>query len=224
MVDTKERVAFMLEWKRRFALAAWIGFLALVGCSGGGSSQPTPSKSRYTFSPASIAGTVNRGNLVRSSDNWCWRNPLPTGNNVRAIWGSEADDVWAVGDGGTILHWDGSAWMRVSSGTTIGLSGVWGSGANDVWALGGGGTILNWDGGAWIPVSSGTTNALSGVWGSGADDVWAVGGGGTILHWDGSAWIRVSSGTASGLGAVWGSGASDVWAVGNGGTILERRR
>ena len=94
----------MLEWKRRFALATWSGLLAFLGCSGGGSNQPTPSKASYTFGPASIAARVNGGNLVRSSDNWCWRNPLPTGNNVRAIWGSEADDVWAVGSGGTILE------------------------------------------------------------------------------------------------------------------------
>jgi hypothetical protein len=49
----------MLEWKRRFALATWFGLLALLGCSGGGSNQPTQSKASNTFSPASIAATVN---------------------------------------------------------------------------------------------------------------------------------------------------------------------
>jgi hypothetical protein len=121
----------MLEWKRRFALATWVGLLALLGCSSGGSNQPTPSKDSKTFSPASIAATVNGGNLVCSADNWCWRNPLPQGNWLGAIWGSGASDVWAVGGLGTILHWDGSAWTSVSSGTTNGLSGVWGSGASD---------------------------------------------------------------------------------------------
>ena len=58
----------MLEWKRRFALSTWFGLLAFLGCSGGGSNQPTPSKASYTFSPASIAGTVNDGNLVCSAD------------------------------------------------------------------------------------------------------------------------------------------------------------
>jgi len=67
----------MLGWKRCFALATWIGLLASLGCSGGGSVQPAPSKASYTFSPASIAATVNGGNLVCSADNWCWRNPLP---------------------------------------------------------------------------------------------------------------------------------------------------
>ena len=49
----------MLEWKRRFALATWFGLLALAGCGAGGTNQSTPSKASYTFSPASIAATVN---------------------------------------------------------------------------------------------------------------------------------------------------------------------
>src|SRR5215472_15292457 len=142
---------------------------------------------------------------------------LPT-NALYGVWGSEASDVWAVGDGGAILHWDGSAWMPVPSGTTDTLLGVWGSGASDVWAVGLDGTIFHWDGIAWTSVSSGTS--LTGVWGSEASDVWAVGGSGTILHWDGSAWTGVSSGTTNKLNSVWGSGASDVWAVGRFGTIL----
>jgi hypothetical protein len=131
-----------------------------------------------------------------------------------------------MGSVGTILHWDGSAWTSVSSGTTYYLFGVWGSGASDVWAVGGGLpgtiTILHWDGSAWTSVSIGMPNTLYGVWGSGASDVWGAGYGGTILHWDGSAWTSVSSGTTNDLRAIWGSGASDVWAVGGGGTILER--
>jgi len=47
-----------------------------------------------------------------------------------------------VGSGGTLLHWDGSVWTSVSSGTTNILYGVWGSGESDVWAVGSGGTIL----------------------------------------------------------------------------------
>jgi hypothetical protein len=92
-----------------------------------------------------------------------------------------------VGVSGTILHWDGSVWTSVSSGTTNNLWGIWGSGASDVWAVGNSdvafvGTILHWDGSAWTSVSSGTTSHLYGVWGSGPSDVWAVGDGGTILE------------------------------------------
>ncbi len=133
-----------------------------------------------------------------SADGWCWSNPLPQGNSLAAVWGSGPSDVWAVGIGGTILRWNGSAWAGVSSGTTQDLYGVWGSGPSDVWAVGWDSTIVRWNGRAWAGVSSGTTEYLLGVWGSGPSDVWAVGGEwgrGTILRWNDSAWAVVSSGT-----------------------------
>src|SRR2546426_1469877 len=39
---------------------------------------------------------------VCSSDGWCWSNPLPQGNSLYSAWGSASNDVWAVGEGGTI--------------------------------------------------------------------------------------------------------------------------
>jgi hypothetical protein len=195
-----------------------------------GSYTLTPSKAGYSFSPPSIAVTVNAANSAGqnfvststtacSADNW---SSVSSGTTavLSSVWGSGASDVWAVGAPGTILHWNGGAWSSVSSGTTAVLSSVWGSGASDVWAVGGSGTILHWNGSAWSIVSSGTTTFLYSVWGSEAGDVWAVGGSGTILHWNGSAWSSVSSATTTFLYSVWGSGASDVWAVGESGTIL----
>jgi hypothetical protein len=165
--------------------------------------------------------------LVCSVDRWCWEGPLPQGNALRGIWGAAARDLWAVGDLGTILHWDGSGWSSRPSGTTAALSAVWGSSATDAWAVGAAGTILHWNGTAWSSIPSGTTDLLSGVWGSSASDVWVVGGvftdlGATLLHWNGAAWAAVltsSTNTLPFLNAVWGSAASDVWAVGVNGAI-----
>ena len=78
------------------------------------------------------------------------------------MWGSSGSNVFAVGTGGTILHYDGSSWSAMSSGTTRSLYGVWGSSGNDVFAVGNGGTILHYDGSSWSAMSSGTTNGLSG--------------------------------------------------------------
>ena len=52
-------------------------------------------------------GTVTAGIAARvcSSGNWCWHNPLPQGNNLRAIWGTGSNDIWAAGDVGTLLHY-----------------------------------------------------------------------------------------------------------------------
>ena len=39
-----------------------------------------------------------------------------TTDNLESVWGSSGDDVFAVGGGGTILHYEGSAWSDMSSG------------------------------------------------------------------------------------------------------------
>jgi hypothetical protein len=117
---------------------------------------------------------------ICSDGNWCWQNRLPQGNWLRAIWGSDASNVWAVGDAGTILKWDGTAWSQQYSGTASSLYGVWGSDASNIWAVGDAGTILKWNGAAWSPQSSGTANILYSVWGSDASNIWAVGNAGTI--------------------------------------------
>jgi len=136
------------------------------------------------------------------------------------VWGSGPNDVFAVGHGGTILHYDGLAWSSMTSGTPYAIRGVWGSGANDVFAVDEGGTILRYAGSSWSDMGSGTTSALVGVWGSGPNEVFAVGDAGTILRYDGSAWSTMVSGTTEALDAVWCAGTNDALAVGTNGTIL----
>lgn len=38
-----------------------------------------------------------------SPDKWCWENPRPQGNTLNGLWGTDPNNVWAVGDSGTIL-------------------------------------------------------------------------------------------------------------------------
>jgi len=61
---------------------------------------------------------------IVSSSGWGWQNPLPQGNGLLGVWGSSSSNVFAVGDGGTILHYNGSAWGSMTSGTTSHLYGV----------------------------------------------------------------------------------------------------
>lgn len=57
---------------------------------------------------------------------------------LSALWGSASSDVWAVGRGGAIWHWDGAALTSSAGVTTAPLADVWGSGPADVWAVGNG--------------------------------------------------------------------------------------
>jgi len=135
------------------------------------------------------------------------------------VWGSSENDIFAVGSGGAILHYDGTTWVEMQSGTAEDLNAVWGVSAQDVVAVGAGGVILRFDGVSWNPMNGGSTAALTDVWGSSAGDFVAVGGGGSIFHYDGSKWTAVPSPAVNGLIAVWGAAKDDIFAVGEYGTI-----
>lgn len=147
---------------------------------------------------------------------WTWQNPLPQGNMLRAVWGSGPNDVFAVGAAGTILHFDGSQWSIMNSGTTEWLGGVWGSSSSDVFVVGDCG-VLHYDGDVWHTMDSGISYRLNGVWGSSESDVFVVGQGGTIYHYDGNMWTEMESGITLtyNLNGVWGTSPNNVFAVSN---------
>ncbi len=123
-------------------------------------------------------------NRPAAAQEWNWQNPLPQGNRLNGVWGNSSSNVFAVGEGGTILRYNGSRWDNITTtGTSENLYGVWGSSASDVFAVGWQGTIIRYNGSIWSPMTSGASNYLNGVWGSSASDVFAVGDYGTILHY-----------------------------------------
>lgn len=142
---------------------------------------------------------------------WCVEtSPASSTTLLHAVWAITAEDVFAVGDSGTILRRNNDAWSLMTSGTTGNLRAVWGSSSSDVWAGGPSGLLLHYDGTAWSAVS-GATADIDSIWGSGASDVWFAGQG-TVLHWNGTGFSSSSFGGV--LLSVSGSGPSDVWAIG----------
>ena len=141
-----------------------------------------------------------------------------TGMALLSVWGSSGSDVFAVGDGGTILHYDGSGWSPQVSGTTLNLDGVWGSSGSDVFAVGPGGTILHYDGTVWRAQAGVPDVCLGDVWGTAGGDVFAFGPGG-LLRQDGETWTALGApagavGGFPGCGRLWGSSPTDIFGVG----------
>lgn len=149
--------------------------------------------------------------------------PMASGTTalLYAVWGTSATNVYAVGSGGAILHFDGSSWASMASGTSSNLYAVWGSSATDVFAVGFGGTILHYDGSHWAPMAGGSSGPLNGVWGASPVDVYAVGyqtgTGAALLHWDGTAWSSRGVPTSQELRAIWGTSSGDFYMAGGGG-------
>ena len=140
----------------------------------------------------------------------------PTAKIFRGVWGSSATNVFAVGDGGVIIRYDGTKWTDMTSPTTQNLRSVWGTSATDVFAVGAGGTIIHYDGNAWTAMTSGTTNQLNGVWGSAWNNVYAVGNTATIRYYNGITWAASTppGGVTANLNGIWGSANNNIFAVG----------
>ena len=140
--------------------------------------------------------------------------------SLRGIWGVSESDIYAVGDFGTLLHYNGMQWTVVDLGTSEGLYDVWGSGSGDVYVVGRSGSIFHYDGDSWASMPSETVNTLAGVWGNSADEVYAVGEDGTILLKTGTAWNILQTGLTEDFNDAWAAVEDEIYVVGSEGSIL----
>jgi hypothetical protein len=149
-----------------------------------------------------------------------------------SVWGTGPEDVWTVGAGGQVLHFDGCEWSTLDSGTTADLWWVFGFKDGPTFMMGSEGTALQYtpDSG-FVAMDTGVDVTLFGVWGPSPDRLWSIGFApdnsepSVILQYDGSAWSPVtglpeSITDTSHFFKVWGTSADDVWVVGRDDIIL----
>ena len=157
-----------------------------------------------------------RGDSTRFVAGWA-EQQAPSGGRFVGVWGSSATDVYAVGGAGTLLHYDGTAWTTLTSGTTAPLRAVWGASPADVFAAGNGGVVLHFDGTNWNPLGSGTTTTLMALWGTSGSEVYALNSGGALFRYNGSGWSALGANPALSSRLLAGTSGSDLYAVGSGG-------
>ena len=210
-------------------LAVWIlltSAVSSVAC-GSSTSSDTPATGGSAGSSGGSAGTGGSGGAGGSSGaaggQWVWQSDVASSAQLNAVWASAPNDVWAGGDSGAMVHWNGSAWSVVPASTISHVHGIWGASAIDVWAVAGGiggagaANLVHWNGTSWSAVAAGTSDNLYAIWGSSPSDVWAVGASGVegvIVHYAGNTWASVLNSAEYSLQALWGSGKNDVWAAG----------
>jgi hypothetical protein len=128
------------------------------------------------------------------------------------VWGSSQSDIWAVGDTGTIIHYDGTGFEdRSVAAPRIDFRDIDGTGKSDIWAVGNDGAIFHFDGSKWSAPNTLTDQELFGVWGTSDDDVWAVGDQGVLLHKDASGWQSLESPTTAAMRSVYTAAPNDVY-------------
>lgn len=158
---------------------------------------------------------------------------------LMGVTGTSESDVWAFGaddgSGGTLLHWDGSAWSRIANTDKHDL--WWGVAfpGGEVFAAGAGGTVLRGGTAGFTRMATPGLGAqtIYGIWGTSPTDLWAVGGfagrDGFLWRFDGASWTRLgmpddvplsSDGDAPAFFKVWGRASDDVYVVGTSGALL----
>ena len=146
---------------------------------------------------------------------WTWQNPTPQGNDLDAVWGVSADEVYAIGGQQTVLRWDGSQWSVSSRPQSMPLSDLWGLDSGELWAVGWFGAVERFQGGTWssVPFTPGAN--LVAVIAFADDDVVVAERfpGRRLWRYDGAQWTQI--GTApDGIHDLGGTSSSDLWVVG----------
>lgn len=138
------------------------------------------------------------GRLLRHGRD-AWQDLAAPPGVLSDLSGYAADDVFAAGAGGTLLHFDGTTWTApAGSPTSAWLHSVW-AGPDGVFAVGEHGAIVRYQ-----PASTTftlqpapTSEHLFGVW-AGAGAAYAVGANATLLSRENGVWNLVEPSGASG--------------------------
>ncbi|MCG3173991.1 MAG: hypothetical protein GMKNLPBB_02208 [Myxococcota bacterium] len=146
---------------------------------------------------------------------------LPATGRLNAIWGANADDIWAVGENGFMVHYDGLRWNFVTPPIREDMKAITGTASNNIYAVSEKGSVLHYDGAAWKVIPSTGTSGWNALAIAGANDVWTAGPYGAMARGGlgGLRQFHVSA-TPNSLRGVWAVTPNEVIAVGDRGTIL----
>jgi len=165
---------------------------------------------------------------------WTTSEANTGGYALRSVWGFGPlgmGPVYAAGDGATLLHYDGRAWVPINTGLppSVSLRGVWGDGPTNVWVGTSDGRALHYDGSTWSTMQVTSGSAVHAIWGAAGGEVYAVGAeGGATYVYDGSSWTKQGNGASTQTegrhDGLRGGGGFGPWATNNLGQIVRGYR
>lgn len=122
--------------------------------------------------------------------------------------------MFVVGENGLILHYDGSSWDPLDSGTREDIIAVSGLPTGEIY-LALQRSIKCYDGTSWSEFPTDTmAESILDIWAFAPNDVYAVGSYGSLLHYDGESWSLMAL-----FGAwtekIWGTSRDDIYVGGD---------
>jgi hypothetical protein len=116
-------------------------------------------------SDSNILATGTSGIYQYNGDIWSQMN---TGygyeKNYIGVWGHSEKDVFFVGSGSTVLHYNGESWNELYTGIDKNLRRIWGRSLDDIYVIGEFGSAFYYDGSIWQDISVTEEYSLQDVW------------------------------------------------------------
>ena len=226
--------------RRRLLAVALAALCPLLACENRKPKVPAqwqaealpPYDDKYAYYITSLHGTADDDiwlgashyNLHFDGKRWTQvQNKTGRQRGWREVFAVSRDDVWAVGNQGSVAHYDGTAWTEQKlEGVEVDLLHVLAFPGPDVWVTDAGDMVYRFDGKRWTRAAAPELQekTLHRLWGSSAQDVYVQfsasdDGPPMLLHFDGHDWKTLTLGDQPGaIFGVHGSGPTDVWAVG----------
>jgi hypothetical protein len=143
---------------------------------------------------------------------------------LTGVWGVPGDTVYAVGDWGRIVRYDGSSWEDMSLSINNSFNAVWGTAHDDVFAIGTGRIIVHWDGTEWTTQDSFSGQTLNDIHGNASDYVFVVGNGYIAQFYNGEHWIKIyipewALNFNVDINSCWVAPDGELWVVGTDGDV-----
>lgn len=96
---------------------------------GSNSLTPYPANAIFTFENGQI-WVSSSGDKIAILHNSIQLNqfclPPNVSMSINKIWGTSGDDLYVVGDNGSIAHYNGTNWQKLESGTDVDIQDIWG--------------------------------------------------------------------------------------------------
>jgi hypothetical protein len=184
--------------------------------------------------PVSVSAVwgADSANVFACGNSMCFRS-TPTGGwvsmtgallgdslgrttSVMGMGGTSPTDIWAVGLGGLIAHYNGTTWSSYSPSPVSGqLNAVSAVSPTDVYAVGlTVNKVLHFNGTAWSSVLTLPSGGAFSVKALAANNVW-VAGGFALYHWDGATWTTFAAPSGALFRGMWVFSNTDILVGGN---------
>lgn len=148
------------------------------------------------FDQGQFAGTVRIGSSSPASvilgQGTVWgahpSSGTATTQIIRAVEVISSSDIWAVGDSGKILHYNGTTWTEFADVGAVNLYAVSAVSASNIWAVGTSGKIYHYNGTTWTEFADKGSITLRSIRMLSVGDGWLTGTSGKIYRWNGTTW------------------------------------